>query len=212
MRDIIVETLELIKISDQQRTILKYRYTDLHKKARDHSQKYSFYFNYGKMCIVVGTILIPALLSIEYVLNKELIFWITWSISLSVSILNGFFSLYKIDRNYYMSHTLIEEFCSEFWQYASLTGRYSGFYNQDQHPTHENQYVYFTNAIEKIQMRSIESSYGQLVDNLHMSNLHAVQSVVPPSVFKTDIEETKKEFSVNDIHASAKNTVLELNS
>lgn len=210
VRDIILEELVLIKVSDEKKKMLEYRYIDLHNKAKQQSYKYSFYFNYGKMFIVIGTILTPALLSIEYALNKEIIFWITWIISLSVSIINGFFSLYKVDKNFYTSNTLVEQFSSEFWQYVALTGRYSGFYNQNLIPTHENQYIYFTNYIEKIQMRSIESSYGQITDRYSVAELN--QSVIPPSVFQSSIEESKKEFPILELKKSATNTVLELNS
>jgi len=214
MKDILLEALSLVKISEDKRKILEYRYFELQKQAKDRSLKYSFYFNWGKMCILVGTILTPALLSISYVLDKEVIFWITWILSLIVSILNGFFSLYKVDKNYYTSNICIEQFCSEFWQYISLTGRYSGFYDHTEPPSHTNQYVYFTNAIEKLHMRSIESSYGQISENLNNMKEKEKQSVIPPSVFKSTLEEAKKEYNISDLQAGIvpKATILELNS
>jgi hypothetical protein len=212
MKDIIVEALSLLKVSDDKRKILEYRYIELQRLARSRSLKYSFYFNWGKMCIVVGTILTPALLSITYVLDTEIIFWITWTLSLIVSILNGFFSLYKVDKNYYTSNICVEQFCSEFWQYISLTGRYSGFNDHAETPSHENQYVYFTNAIEKLHMRSIESSYGQISENLQQ--IKGTQTVIPPSVFKSTLEEAKKEYPIIDLQAGIipRSTILELNS
>jgi hypothetical protein len=40
-----------------------------------------------------------------------------------------------------------------------LTGRYSGHLINNQVPTHQNQFVFFTHQIEKIKMKQIEEEY-----------------------------------------------------
>jgi hypothetical protein len=53
----------------------------------------------------------------------------------------------------------MERLRTEGWQYMGLTGRYSGHLTQNQIPTHQNQFVYFTHQIEKIKMKQVEEEY-----------------------------------------------------
>jgi hypothetical protein len=75
----------------------------------------------------------------------------------------------------------MEQLRSEGWQYLELSGRYSGFYGPN--PTHENQFIYFSHAVEKIKMRQVEEEYFKLAE-LH-SHAQTSQS--------TDSKQEKKE-------------------
>jgi hypothetical protein len=93
------------------------------------------------------------------------IYWATWVISLLVTTSNGVVSVFKIDKKYFFLHTTMEQLKSEGWQYLELSGRYSGFFTPKLKPTHENQFIYFCHAVEKIKMHQVEEEYFKLTDS-----------------------------------------------
>ena len=99
--------------------------------------------------------------------------------------------------------------CSEFWQYTSLCGRYSGFYTHNE-PTHKNQFIYFMNNIEKIQMRSIEETYIKVSDN-SKDKKESGLTTVPPSINKDILENPPPEL-LEFINTMNKRNSLIINS
>jgi hypothetical protein len=96
------------------------------------------------------------------------IYWTTWVISLLVTTSNGIFTLFKVDKKYFLLHTMLEQLRSEGWQFLQLSGRFSGFYTPRQSPTHANQFLYFCHAIEKLKMKQVEEEYYKSTEaNLH---------------------------------------------
>jgi hypothetical protein len=123
-------------------------------------------FHTSRSIITVGSLIVPALLSIQYNTSSSdfelTIYWSTWILSLLVTTCNGLQTLFRLDKKYYSLHTILEHLHSEGWQYLELSGKYSGFYTPTVPPTHENQFIYFCNAIEKIRMRQIEEEYTRV--------------------------------------------------
>jgi hypothetical protein len=184
--DIILTNIEQLDIDIDKKLIIRSRFLKLFYKYKYESNKYMYLFNTSRLIITLGSISIPSLLSIETILDKSTSFWFVWSISLIVSILNAYVSLFKIDKNYYSLTALYEQMNSEFWQYNSLCGRYSGFYTHNE-PNHNNQFIYFMNNIEKIQMRSIEETYIKVSDN-SKDKKETGLTTVPPSINKDILE------------------------
>ena len=129
------------------------------------SRNYSYIFFSGHFIITVGSLFVPALLSIQnsdktFTGNNVTVevYWATFVISLLVTIFNGVLTLFKIDKKYYFLNTTLERLRSEGWQYFSLTGRYAS-HNNSQPTTHANQFLYFTHYIEKIKMKQVEEEY-----------------------------------------------------
>ena len=168
MHDIIEQTHEL---TEYQKNLLKRRYLDTLDEFNVRCSYYSWLFHCSRIIVTVGSLLVPALLSVQYsdstVINTKSIevqvYWVTWGISLLVTISNGILTLFKIDKKYYFLHTTFEQLKSEGWQYLELTGRYSGILNKHKRrPTHANQFLYFCYAIEKIKMKQVEEEYFKL--------------------------------------------------
>ncbi len=110
------------------------------------------------------------------------IYWVTWGISLLVTISNGILTLFKIDKKYYFLHTTYEQLQSEGWQFLELTGRYSGILNRHKRiPTHANQFLYFCYAIEKIKMKQVEEEYFKLSEPTAHAKLAARATENNPS-------------------------------
>jgi hypothetical protein len=140
----------------------------------------SIMFHTSRTIITVGSLLVPALLSIQNNSSKDIneqVYWATWFTSLLVTICNGLQSLFKLDKKYYSIHTVMEQMISEGWQYVELTAKYSGFYTPKEEPNHDNQFIYFCHAIEKIRMRQVEEEYYKMAAG--EGHIHAASGPAP---------------------------------
>ncbi len=151
------------------------------RQFRARAWRFSILFHGARIIATVGSIITSSLLSIQYTTvggadpsnpaavteQNHRIFWITLCISFFVTVSNALLTLFKLDKKYYFVHTTLEQLISEGWQYLELTAKYSGFYTPGIQPTHENQFLYFCHAVEKIKMRQVEEEYYKL------SELHA---------------------------------------
>jgi hypothetical protein len=178
--------LQKTKLDDLHKTIFQYRFLKVLSMFESRCKYIAVLYHILRIFVTVGSLIVPALLSIQYSdtsSNTNMkdpqsfayeIYWATWVISLLVTTSNGIVSVFKIDKKYFFLHTTMEQLRSEGWQYLELSGRYSGFYTPGLHPTHENQFVYFCHAVEKIKMHQVEEEYFKLTD----SNAHPTQTTL----------------------------------
>ena len=171
-----------------QKSVLSNRFMPLLVHLRIRTYRVSTFFNTGRIIVTVGSLIVPALLSIQIAGTQQvIIYWATWTISLCVTICNALLTLFKMDKRYYYLHTCLEQLHSEGWQYIELSGKYSGFNTPNTPPTHSNQFVYFSHAIEKIRMRQVEEEYFKLIDNQQPQIPAApIDSLVPPTPLKEE--------------------------
>lgn len=154
-----------------QKNALINRYIDLVENLQKRTWIYAYIFHVGRVVVTVGSLIVPALLSIQYTsVNgtdfSEQIYWVTWVISLLVTTWNGILTLFKVDKKYYFLHTINEQFQSEAWQYIHLSGKYGGtHYLKGQKPTHGNMFPFFCNQLERIRMKQIQEEYFKLLDS-----------------------------------------------
>lgn len=155
---------ELTDLTLQQRDTLKGRYRFLLMEYRRRCCIYSFLFYSLRMTMTVGSLVVPALLSLKAGPdNDEKLYWFTWAVSLAVTTANGLTTLFKLDKRFFMLHAVAEKLRSETWQYLALSGRYSGHYGGFK-PTHKNQYVYYMSQVEKIRMKHIDEEFIRQAD------------------------------------------------
>lgn len=164
---------DLQGLSNLQKNIVRERYLRVLADFDRRCMMYSGIYHVGHFVITVGSLIVPALMSIQYadtgastIANYQaIIYWVTWVISLLVTTCNGVITLFKVDKKYYFLHTTAERLRSEGWQYFELTGRYSGQLIQyEMLPTHANQFIFFSHAVEKIKMKQIEEEYYKQED------------------------------------------------
>lgn len=161
------DAIETTDITELQKKIIKQRYITVVNIFSKRCCRLSYLYHSMRVIITVGSLFVPALLSIQYTSANELathIYWTTWTISLLVTISNGILSVFKIDKKYFFLHTTLEQLRSEGWQYLQLSGRYSGFYTPNEVPTHINQFTYFCHIVEKIKMKQVEEEYYKFTD------------------------------------------------
>jgi hypothetical protein len=160
-----LRTVDGLLLTDFQKQIIRDRYVGLLYITESRAARFTIFFYTSRFIVTVGSLFVPALLSIQSPSSSGessyQVYWSTWTLSLLVSVFNAVLTLFKIEKKFLYLHTDIEKLNSEGWQYAGLSGRYSGFYTQTQVPTHSNQFIFFCHMIEKIRMKEVESEYSQ---------------------------------------------------
>jgi hypothetical protein len=156
-----------ITLSALHKRILMERYNTLLLSMESRVFRISVFFHASRAIVTVGSLIVPALLSIQYTNSGSAnlgIYWTTWVFSLLVTVCNGMMTLLKLDKTYYHLHTVYEQLISDGWQYLELTGKYSGFHTPHHHPTHENQFIFFCHSVEKIRMQQIQEEYVRVTE------------------------------------------------
>jgi hypothetical protein len=162
------DIFDTLKIDKYKKTVLQERYLEVLQNFHQRSITLAYMFYITRIIMTVGSILVPAFLSIQGSTFQTQIYWATWVLSLSVTISNGFMTLFKIDKKYFFIHTTLELLHSEGWQYVGLSGRYAG--KDGVIPTHENQFLVFFHMAEKIKMRQVEEEYWKFTDTSGVGN------------------------------------------
>jgi hypothetical protein len=181
--------MDLNELTPFQRNSIMNRYVSITERLRTRTRLYAWIFHIGRTIVTVGSLIVPALLSIQYTGAGQAspeamsvqIYWITWIVSLLVTTCNGVLTLFKVDKKYYFLHTTHAQIQSEAWQYIHLSGKYSGHYTKGILATHANQYVYFCHNIEKIKLKQIEEEYYKWTDTHGSTNQGDKQTAVDVS-------------------------------
>jgi hypothetical protein len=163
------DIFQSLKVEQYKKTFLQERYLEVLRNFHIRAKRLERMFYATRLIVTIGSILVPAFLSIQGSTAQTQIYWTTWIISLSVTISNGIMSLFKLDKKYFFIHTTLEMLYSEGWQYAGLSGRYSG---KDAlvPATHDNQFLLFSHMAEKIKMRQVEEEYWKFTDTSGVGN------------------------------------------
>jgi hypothetical protein len=196
--------LQSTTIDELRKNAIRRRFLRLLFEFRDRCYLFSVLYHIGHLIITVGSLIVPALLSVQYNQSSSesfqiRVYWCTWVLSLLVTTFNGILVLFKVDKKYHFLHTTLERLRSEGWQYLELTGRYSGVLtNYAVQPTHDNQYKFFCHYVEKIKLKQIEEEYYKYEDT-NTNGVHHTPtdtaatkpsesketSLFPPSIDKT---------------------------
>lgn len=150
----------LTDLTLQQRAVIKERYRFLLAEYRWRCRIYSVLFYVLRVTMTVGSLAVPAMLSLNTLQEEATrgLYWGTWGLSLAVTTANGLLTLFKLDKRFFLLHAVAERLRTETWQYLTLSGRYSGHYGGVR-PTHRNQYVYYTTKIERIRMQHVDEEF-----------------------------------------------------
>lgn len=168
----VLDKIRTLDIHDKE--IIKHRFFTIIVELEKSCNKIHYYFHLFRWLITTGSLIIPALLSIQQLDDNTsliknhtiIIYWATWFLSILVSLCNAYYTLYKIDKQYYLYHSMYEMIRSEGWQYFQLSGKYSGhFLSDNEEPTHKNQFLLFCSEIEKMKMRLVAEEYIKSQDD-----------------------------------------------
>ncbi len=155
----IINTLELDSETD--RSILKSRFLSEVVKYEERKLHTKKYYDRFRFIVTVGSILLPAILSLGQMdptkLPKnfdQIIYWASWSISLSVTAANGFLQLFSLDKNYFEYALTTEQLKTEGWQFFQLSGKY------EDDESHQEAYKDFSKSIENIKRKQVEKEFS----------------------------------------------------
>jgi hypothetical protein len=181
--ELFVEAINQTTLDELRKLLFHQRFIQVLGTFESRCWRIDWFFHTLRILVSVGSLIVPALLSIQYSDTSATssihdsnsfayeIYWATWVISLLVTTSNGILSVFKIDKKYYYLHTCMEQLRSEGWQYLELSGRYSGYHTPGTVPTHENQFIFFCHAVEKIKMHQVQEEYFKLTDTqTHVSS------------------------------------------
>ena len=147
--------------------LIKLRFLDeveYYEKKRDYAKRF---YNIFRFTVTTGSIILPAILSIGQMdPNKlptnfdQVTYWSSWSISLIVTISNGFLQLFSLDKNYFNYSLTVEQLKTEVWQFFGLSGKYEDYKKHDM-----KSYKTFCKNIENIKRKQIENEYNGKADS-----------------------------------------------
>jgi len=151
----------VLKNSPSDNEIIKNRflYEVMHYEyKRDSINKY---YNGLRFVMTIGSILLPAILSIGQMdptklpRNFEAItYWTSWSLSLTITACNGFLQLFSLDKNYIAYSLVVEQLKTEGWQYFQLSGKYENA------QSHGQAFKQFCKSVEGVKRKQIEQEYN----------------------------------------------------
>lgn len=182
--DDLVSAIQLIDLDDNKKKIIIYRFTSLLREYRGRSFRYSISFHTLRITITVGSLIVPALLSVQGAAMSTIVYWCVWVLSLFVTISNGVMTLFKVDKKYYVLHTTFHHLISEGWQYIELTGRYDGNKTPGFPVTHDTQFKIFCRSLEKLRMKQVEDEYFR-VPELRDTTSHTGPQQLSPDIYSS---------------------------
>ena len=171
--------IDKLDLNEVQKETLKQRYVKLVILTNRRATALSVVYYVSHVIVTVGSLLVPALLSSQYITTDVSVYWSTWTLSLLVTAFNALLTFFKIDKKYFFLNTNTEHLISEGWQYAQLSGKYSGFHTKDKTPTHENQFIFFCHKVEKIRMKEIEDEFKRPPEFNQPSTEQKTDPIVP---------------------------------
>ena len=130
----------------------------LYEEKRNKTKKY---YNGFRFIVTLGSLFLPAILSIGQMDPNKLpenfdtiSYWSAWTISLTVTACNGFLQLFSLDKDYFTYSIVTEQLKTEGWQYFQLSGKYEDC------PSHEMAFKSFCKSIENIKRKQIEQEFS----------------------------------------------------
>lgn len=158
-RSKVVPIIRNLNIEENKRKIIMARFVDevvlYDKKARVTE---AFYMTFN-LIITIGSVVLPALLSIQNVNfsddeevdegYRDKIYWLSWSISLLISVCNGLIQLLSLNKQYSSYILVREKLIAEGWKYLELCDEYKG-------KDHKHNFTKFCEEIENIKKSQTE--------------------------------------------------------
>ena len=151
-----IDELELL---EYQKNLLKNRFLDQVVLYNKKAKTAEFFYILFSISMTIGSIILPALLSIQQMDYSDddkkderiqiTIYWVTWVISLVITISNALIQLLGLNKQYLSFTRTREKMLSEGWYYFQLTGDYKD-------TTHKDSFPDFCEEIEKIKESQVD--------------------------------------------------------
>jgi hypothetical protein len=158
-KDKVLPIIRGISIEENNRKIIIARFieeVELYDRKARVAETFYMIFN---LIITIGSVILPALLSIQNVnfsededldqSYRDRIYWLSWCISLLISVCNGLTQLLSLNKQYGSYILVREKLIAEGWKYLELCDEYEG-------KTHKENFTKFCEEIEIINKSQTE--------------------------------------------------------
>ena len=187
-----IDDLELFPF---QKTLLKNRFLEQVVLYDKKAKTAEFFYILFSVFITVGSIILPALLSIQQMdySNDDkkderiqiTIYWITWTISLLITICNGLVQLLSLNKQYLSFTRTREKLLSEGWYYFQLTGDYKD-------TTHKDAFHDFCEEIEKIKEEQVDKELSFMLPKKKKMVIRIIQLLPVKELYRIQVKELPK--------------------
>jgi hypothetical protein len=163
----LITSLKAINLKPDYKYILINRYIKSLVYHENQITQVNGIYHSFRFFIQTGSILTPALLSIEHLVggnHPNFIYWITWVISLMVGLLTNYISLFGLDKKFFTYEKNYHILVSHGWQYVQLSGKYGAKKDSIELPTHETMFTKFCNNIETLLLNEATSITQSIKD------------------------------------------------
>jgi len=145
--------IDKLDLEPNEKKIIMERYVREVVLFEKKHKQISFFYLIFSFYITIGGVLISSLLILEKtslipVVGATILTWITWTISLLISVANKCIDRFNLDKKYILNTRDLEIFKSEGWQYIGLGGRYRRY------ATHKEAFKPFINKIEHLKIKN----------------------------------------------------------
>ena len=166
-----------IDLSDNQKRMMSSRFLSEVNLYDRKARIAEFFYIFFSLIITIGSVVLPALLSIQNLdfsddeeidsKYRERVYWITWSLSLLISISNALIQLLSLNKQYSSYITVREDMVSEGWKYLELCDDYI-------EGNHKENFTKFVEKIEEIKNEQTkkESSFLNHSKSPRRNNTH----------------------------------------
>ena len=192
----IQRNFQKVNFQEQTKYVVYDRMIDLLYEYHDRACRYSSSFHILRVVITIGSLIVPALLSVQYMDGQvspvsatmsSQVYWTVWVLSLLVTMSNGIMTLLKIDKKHFVMNTTFQHLLSECWQFIELSGRYSVSYDGNPN-THDKQFLAFCHMLEKIRMKQVQDEYFKVPEQeAKAPQTNELMPFSPPSFSKSKV-------------------------
>lgn len=156
--------VHFINVSPRQKALILDRYVSLVEQYSGVKRRYTRAYHCTRFFTTLFGIITPGLVSIQPFFGSEAttnpMYWSVFTTSLAAALLNGYISLFKIDKKFASSTRAYLNLESEGWQYFSLVGKYAKVNPvTGARPSHANRFNLFMDSVERIRKGEAKVNY-----------------------------------------------------
>ena len=164
MKDIVYSNMIDLDPIHKQLFISRYIKTTQHTEIKARLVSFS-YFVLVTITIILG-VAVPAIMSLSAD-SDRVWYWVTWTFSLILAIINGFIGTFKIQKEYIVLNSVLVRLKGEGWAFLELCGSYGTPVNRDdgsgetEPATHRNKIQKFFYRIENLKQKQFIAEFSE---------------------------------------------------
>lgn len=210
---VVQDIIDGIQAGESEKLQLWEYYVKMVEQYDEEARRAGWWLTHLQFLRTTFNIVLPAILALQNLGSLSfVIMWLTWGLSLVVSLSTGYIDLFRLQSRYEMLKRSAEYLKIEGWQFFGLIGRYSSYKNNpNQHQAALHLFLY---RIAKIKKRILDMEFPPKNDSQDSSyNTHEAPSAparasqptsVGPSYGSPERDEEMGLDSMHDISALMK--------